>query len=388
MTIALVAYYLGPRLGIGQYLDRLLPPLVASLVAQGIQPTILSSPNALSNTPALQQLSNYVEVVPELDYAPGRRYFWLATQFHRYCQKMGLELVVWLSNPVLLPWHPPTIAVIHDVNEWKAKDKYGSRLKTALRSLIYLDASIRFSKQIIAVSQATQTDLRHFRPQLNPEHHPKNNAKHQRPSKLKVISNGADSSLSSLPPAQLPTASGPFLLSVGRIDPAAKRLPEALEIVKALRKQSHQPWELQLVGGMNSSTQAEGEAFLKSVEALPWVHYQGHIDDRTLAQWYREAAAVVYLSESEGFGLPIAEAASFQKWVVVNDLNQAAVEVGEGAIIPISTQDPTGAAAKITAQLAQQAQATPSRSLPTWSAAAQQYATDIKYWHTQLHNPA
>ena len=218
MTVALVAYYLGPRLGIGQYLDRLLPPLVEALVQKGIQLKILSSPNALQNTPALQQLKAYVEVIPELDYSPSRRYLWLATKFSQYCQHSGINLAVWLSNPVLLPWHPPTIAVIHDVNEWKAKEKYGSRLKTALRSLIYLDASIWLAKEIIAVSKATEDDLHHFRPQTRLK------------DKLKVISNGADSSLASLPPVNLPTSDHPFLLSVGRIDPAAKRLPEALAL--------------------------------------------------------------------------------------------------------------------------------------------------------------
>lgn len=368
MTVALVAYYLGPRLGIGQYLDRLLPPLVKALTEQGIQPKIFSSPNALANTPALQQLSAYVEVVPELDHAPSKRYFWLATQFRRYCKSRGISVVVWLSNPVLLPWHPPTVAVIHDVNEWKAKEKYGSRLKTALRSLIYLDASIWFSKEIIAVSKATQTDLLHFRPQGRLE------------DKLKVISNGADSSLASLPAVNLPTSDQPFLLSVGRIDPAAKRLPEALQLVQALREHTHQPWALQLVGGMNASTKAEGEAFLQSVDHLPWVQYHGHIDDSSLAQWYRQASAVVYLSDSEGFGLPIAEAASFKKWVVVNDVNQAAIEVGQGSIIPINTQTPSEAAIKIDNQLKTARHATPILSLPTWQAAAQSYAADIKDW--------
>jgi glycosyltransferase involved in cell wall biosynthesis len=368
MTVALIAYYLGPRLGIGQYLDRLLPPLVEALVQQGIQPTILSSPNALSETPALQKLRGYVKVVPELDYSPGKRYFWLASQFHRYCKRQGIEAVVWLSNPVLLPWHPPTVAVIHDVNEWKAKEKYGSRLKTMLRSLIYLDASIWLSKTVIAVSQATADDLCHFRsqPQLK--------------RKLKVISNGADSSLASLSSVALSVAENrPYLLSVGRIDPAAKRLPEALELVKALRDRSGQPWELQLVGGMNSSTQAEGQAFLNRVSQLDWVHYQGHIDDRTLAQWYRQAAAVVYLSDSEGFGLPIAEAASFNKWVVVSAANQAAIEVGKGSIIPIAAHNPDEAAHTIIQQLAIAAHSSPSQSLPTWQAAADSYATEITY---------
>ncbi len=372
MTVALIAYYLGPRLGIGQYLDRLLPPLVEALLAADIRPTILSSPNALANTPALQQLKVYVKVVPELDYEPGKRYWWLATKFRQYCGQSNIDLVVWLSNPVLLPWHPSTIAVIHDVNEWKAKEKYGSRIKTAMRSLIYLDASIWFSKEVIAVSQATQDDLQHFRPQLQLQH------------KLKVISNGADSSLSSLTPVKLPASEHPFLLSVGRIDPAAKKLPEALALVKALREKSNQPWELQLVGGMNASTQADGEAFLDSVSHLDWVHYQGHIDDQTLAQWYRQAAAVVYLSDSEGFGLPIAEAASFHKWVVVNQANQAALEVGKGSIIPIDTQNPVEAADKITYQLSVCEQASPSQSLPTWQAAAESYAADIQFFQKAI----
>lgn len=373
MTVALIAYYLGPRLGIGQYLDRLLPPLAKALSERYIPFTILSSPNALANTPALQQLSeNCVTVLPELDYAPTRRYLWLATQFRQYCDRNNIKVVTWLSNPVLLPWHPPTVAVIHDVNEWKAKEKYGSRLKTALRSFIYLEASIRLSKEIVAVSQATADDLLHFRPNATLKH------------KLKVISNGADSSLASLPPVKLSHSGKPYILSVGRIDPAAKRLPEALQLVQALREQSGQPWELQLVGGMNTSTKAEGESFIQKVEALEWVHYQGHVDDHTLAQWYRQAAAVIYLSDNEGFGLPIAEAASFKKWAIVSAANQAALEVGQGSIIPVKTQDPAAGAQQTLKQLSSSAEASSIQSLPTWQTAAHAYAKDLQYWHNSI----
>lgn len=385
MTVALIAYYLGPRLGIGQYLDRLLPPLAASLSAQDIDFTILSSPNAFDKTPAIQQLKSSlasgligpsdaqsknsikrsVEVLPQLDYAPGKRYLWLATQFKAYCRDRNIDLVVWLSNPVVLPWHPPTIAVIHDVNEWKAKEKYGSRIQTALRSLVYLDASIQFSKAIIAVSKATAADLLYFRPQL------------KNTGELKIVSNGADSALSSLPEVKIARSDCPFLLSVGRIDPVAKRLPAALGLVQSLRAQSGQPWELQLVGGMNASTQSEGEAFLQSALSRDWVHYQGHVEDAALAQWYRQAAAVVYLSDSEGFGLPIAEAASFTQWIVVNRANQAAVEVGEGAIVPIDPDNLAQAAKQVLEALNSDAQPRPTRDLPTWKAAADGYAQAI-----------
>ena len=365
MTIALVAYYLGPRLGIGNYLDRLLPPLVEGLDRSGIDVQILSSPNAFENTPALQQLSKRVTVLPELDKSPGQRYLWLATQFRQYCHQADIELVVWLSNPVVLPWHPLSIAVLHDVNEWKAKEKYGGRLRTALRSLIYLDASIWFSKRIIAVSQATKQDLLSFRPQL------------EKTQKLKAISNGSDSELTELPAVSIPASSHPFLLSVGRIDPAAKRLYEALKIAGALRERDTRPWEIHFVGGMNTSTQAEGETFLEAVNAADWAHYHGHVNDEELAQWYRQAAAVAYLSDNEGFGCPITEAASFKKWVVVSQINQATLEVGEGCIIPVMPEQADRAAEQVIRQLDTGELPRLNQALPTWKTSAKSYTEEI-----------
>ena len=45
MSVALIAHYLGPRLGIGHHLERLLPPLVKELTSRGIEVKILASPN-------------------------------------------------------------------------------------------------------------------------------------------------------------------------------------------------------------------------------------------------------------------------------------------------------------------------------------------------------
>lgn len=249
MYIALIAHYLGPRLGIGQYLERLLPPLVEELTHQGFKVIILASPNAVAQTPALRQLKHSVRLLPPLDYSPVKRSVWVATRLANYCCREKIQTLVWLSNPIVLPWHPPTIAIIHDVNEWKVAKKYGNRLKTWLRAMIYLDASLRFAQQIIVVSQTTQEDLLRFRP--NP----------QLKLKLKAIANGNDSGLIDLSPVSIPAPNSPFLLSVGRIDPAAKRLPEAVALVSTLREISHEPWELHLVGGMNATTKVIGEPF-------------------------------------------------------------------------------------------------------------------------------
>lgn len=365
MSVALIAHYLGPRLGIGQYLERLMPPLVDELTDKGVDIKILASPNAFEQTPALQQLGDIVQVLPALDYAPLKRYIWFATRFPGYCRQAQLNAAVWFSNPLVIPWHPPTIAVLHDVNEWKAENKYGNRLKTALRAKIYLDASLYFAQKVIVVSKATEQDLLHFRPSP------------QLKSKLKTIPNGSDSKLKQLEPLKIPAPTAPFLLSVGRIDPAAKRLPEAVSLVSQLREKSGTAWELHLVGGMNSSTQESGEAFLKSVANLPWVQYHGHVSDRALAQWYRQATAVVFLSDNEGFGFPIAEAASFGRWVVVSKTNQAGMEAGGNAIIPVDPHNLATSTPQVLQQLQAGAAPDTQTSLPKWQSAAAAYAQEI-----------
>ena len=212
MTVGLISHYLGAKMGIGSFLDRLLDPLMAEMARQGVDAKVICSPNALSQTPTIQRLKisspQQVSVLPPLDYAPIKRFGWVATQFADYCEQEGIDQVVWLSNPMVLPWHPPSIAVLHDVNEWKAKEKYGSWLKTTLRAWMYLEASIQWAKKIVCVSQATTDDLCYFKPQP------------QVRQKISTIPNGLGSPLSSLTPAKIDVPKEPFLLSVGRIDPA------------------------------------------------------------------------------------------------------------------------------------------------------------------------
>ena len=306
-----------------------------------------------------------VRVLAPLDYSPGKRFAWVATRFANYCRREKIQTVVWLSNPIVLPWHPPTIAVIHDVNEWKAANKYGDRLKTRLRATIYLDASLRFARRVIVVSETTKRDLCHFRPDP------------QLKLKLKAIANGTDTQLSNLPLVSIPAPASPFLLSVGRIDPAAKRLPEAVALVSALRKISGEPWELHLVGGTNTTTQASGESFLKSIADLCWVRYHGYVGDRLLAQWYRQATAVVFLSENEGFGLPVAEAVAFDRWIVVSQTNQASSEAGGDAVIPIEPTNPHAAATTLLEQLQKSHSPLTKTSGQQWHQTASAYAEEI-----------
>jgi len=362
MSVALIAHYLGPQLGIGQYLDRLVPPLVRKLQESGTVVSVLASPNAIKNTPSFSQFGTTLKILPQLDNSPTKRYAWFVAQFSNYCRKHNIESVTWLSNPLVLPWHPPSLAVIHDVNEWKNDNK--GLLRTRLRSLVYLDASLKFAQTIVAVSKATEKDIQYFRPGIN------------KAGKLKIIVNGSDSDLINLPAINVPAPEAPFMLSVGRIDPKGKCLPEAVVLVESLRKVSGDAWELHLVGGMNQSTEDSGRAFLRSINELPWVQYHGHVENQALAEWYRRASAVIFLAEHEGFGLPIAEAVSFGRIVVISNLNDAGLEAGGSGVIAIDIHNPKAGAEEFLRRLngVPVGAGNHLEKLPTWKSAASKYA--------------
>jgi len=362
MQVTLIAHYLGPQLGIGQYIDRLVPPLVRKLQKSGTIVSVLASPNAIKNTPSFSQLGATVKMLPQLDYSPAKRYAWFVAQFSNYCRKQNIESVMWLSNPLVLPWHPPSLAVIHDVNEWKNDHK--GLFRTRLRSLVYLDASLKFARTVVAVSKSTEKDIQHFRPWIN------------KTGKLRTIVNGSDSELTNLPAVKVPAPDAPFMLSVGRIDPKGKCLPEAVAFVESLRKVSGNDWELHLVGGMNSSTENSGREFLYSINEVSWVHYHGHVENQELAEWYRRASAVIFLAKHEGFGLPIAEAVTFGQNVVISDLNTAGLEAGGSGVIAIDIHKPRAGAEAFLRKLNSGSFDTENilETLPTWKSAASKYA--------------
>jgi hypothetical protein len=105
-----------------------------------------------------------------------------------------------------------------------------------------------------------------------------------------------------------------------------------------MRDKSSIPWELHLVGGMNVSTRKAGEDFLESIKGISWVYYHSYVSDVELAQWFHKSSAVVFLSDHEGFGMPIAEASAFHRWAIVSKKNTAAVESGGASILAIDLE--------------------------------------------------
>lgn len=77
------------------------------------------------------------------------------------------------------------------------------------------------------------------------------------------------------------------------------------------------------------------EHVFAGVEAAgpPGVRFIGQVDDPTLRALYRQAAAVVYVSFEEGFGIPILEAFACEVPVVTSDRSGTLETAGDAAVL-------------------------------------------------------
>jgi glycosyltransferase involved in cell wall biosynthesis len=134
--------------------------------------------------------------------------------------------------------------------------------------------------------------------------------------------------------ARLPE-SPPYLLSVGMFEPR-KNLVRALRAFEAMAGDSpNLRWKLTGTPGFGHG------AFLEELASSP---ARGRIDvlevrsDSELASLYRGAAALVFPSTAEGFGLPVVEALACGTPVAASEID-AVTEAGGGAIVPFDPLD-------------------------------------------------
>jgi glycosyltransferase involved in cell wall biosynthesis len=100
-----------------------------------------------------------------------------------------------------------------------------------------------------------------------------------------------------------PAANGDYVLAVSTLEPR-KNLPR---LVEGFRRAGLDGLELRIVGAEGwGDVRVHGDR----------VHTLNRVDDEELARLYRGAAAVVYVSLYEGFGLPVLEAMACARPVV------------------------------------------------------------------------
>jgi glycosyltransferase involved in cell wall biosynthesis len=149
---------------------------------------------------------------------------------------------------------------------------------------LLLWASAHRSQKIIAVSDATRSDLLHFY-SIPPE-------------RVSVIHHGVDPRFFSLDRSR----TEPYLLCVSTLHPH-KNL-ERLVRAFARRKRPHRL----VLAGMRGFHAAAVESLIQSLEMKDRIEITGWLPREDLLRLYERAQAFVYPSMFEGFGMPVLEA--------------------------------------------------------------------------------
>jgi glycosyltransferase involved in cell wall biosynthesis len=233
----------------------------------------------------------------------------------------------------------PMVLTIHDLSFKLFPRTHSLRRVIWARSLV--PVSTRRSKHIIADSNNTKLDLLRF---MNISD-----------DKIEVVHLGAPSQFNPEPQPEDAEAlkhygiSNPYVLFVGTLEPR-KNLNF---LIKGFEKaiQSNPDLHMVLAGRRGWMAQAIFDE-LERRDLLGKVHITGYVKDRHLPSLYREAAAFIYPSLYEGFGLPPLEAMACGTPVIVSKGSSLPEVVGDAGLYidPLSVSELADAIKRVTGE--------------------------------------
>jgi glycosyltransferase involved in cell wall biosynthesis len=286
---------------------------------------------AVSWAPLGLDLPNVREVVPRLrpDFAPGALGSLRAMLWKHWFDQWHCLRAVAASGPVLyhgmdgfLPYSlrrtDRCVATVHDLGWRVHPELYPRKLRVMYGALFPWVA--RRADRIVAVSRHTADDL--IRLAGVPA------------SRIEVVYHGIDPEFGSENGSPAAAADPPYMLAVGGISPRknTRRLMQAFTRWRA-RGGYRAAYSLRISG-----TSLEPE-FQRDRAPLPdGVSLLGYVEKAELRRQYARAAAFLYPSIYEGFGLPIVEAMACGT-PVVTSRTASAPEIAGGAAILVDPFD-------------------------------------------------
>ena len=307
------------RSGISVYMRN----TVAALARAGHELTLVLEPEAADN-PAFDGFKKIV--------APGyiRRPV-LSMQWHLFVLPFKISrgkydlFYLAAANRRALAFCPvPTVAVVHDLAAHRLRDKY-DRLRTFYQIKI-LPFFARNAEYPVAISESTAADMTEFM---------------QIPSEKIIVScNGL-----SLPPASTGDTwlrshdlePGSYILYVSRLEHPAKNQYRLITAYEMLPPELTERYTLVLGGaGWNGCGAIRAKA--ASSPLAKRILLPGFIPDENMDEVYRGAAAYVFPSLFEGFGLSLIEAMHYGIPCACSDCSSLG-ELGRGAALLFNPHD-------------------------------------------------
>jgi glycosyltransferase involved in cell wall biosynthesis len=239
--------------------------------------------------------------------------------------KLALDVVWYPWNGVSWLTPTPIVATLHDASLFRRPPENELVREREHRPFL---AAAKHARRILTDSEFSKDELIRY---LGID-----------PDRIDVIYLGVDEAFRANGASF--RAASPYVLFVGEPE-GRKGLPVLIEALTRLPNQLQQSLELLVVG-------ARGEYPMPEVPASLRVRSIGWVADSVLARLYRQAAALIYPSEYEGFGLPIVEAMASGAPVIASD-TQSSHEAGGTAALYFPTTDAAALAQKIQVVLTQ-----------------------------------
>jgi glycosyltransferase involved in cell wall biosynthesis len=306
--------------GIGTYIRNLVAAL--GRIDPENQYFIVAAPGDLKELPALG--SNF-QVAP---YRTSTNMLWRSfgvPVFFRGC-KPDLYHVPLNLVPVGMP--SPYVVTVHDMSTLLYDGQPGFQHNLRLR---LFRRGLTRARQVIAVSEATRRDVM--------------NTLGITPDRIRLVYNAPDP-IFTAPVRSLELEEShrimeryqinyPFLLYAGNIRPQ-KNIPRLIEAFAVLRDEiaKHPVYSnlrLVIIGDEISKYPAVRHAVFQS-RVEQWVRFLGFVPIQTLRIFYKAAAAFVFPSLYEGFGLPPLEAMACGTPVVTSNVSSLPEVVGDAAV--------------------------------------------------------
>ena len=250
--------------------------------------------------------------------------------FPMFIRQLKPDLVHIPLNRVPL-WMPqPYVVTIHDMANLLFESEH-SRVRLALRRWRFR-RGLKRASFLIAVSDATKRDVE--------------NTVIVPPGRIRRIYNAPDSEFAASASAPNAEQNGrileryqieyPYLLYAGNIR-AHKNIPRLVEAFAVLREQladhpQYRDLRLILIGDTIAQNSAVRQAVFRS-RIGHLVRFLGFVPSDTLRCFYQSAAAFVFPSRYEGFGLPPLEAMACGTPVVTSGVSSLPEVVGDAAML-------------------------------------------------------
>jgi glycosyltransferase involved in cell wall biosynthesis len=218
----------------------------------------------------------------------------------------------------------PRVTTVHDLSFFSLPDDF--TVLDGLRRRLLVGASIRASRRIVVVSDFIRREIVARFPEVA--------------GRITVVPHGSDDDI----PAAVGVREPHRLLAVGSIL-NRRRLPTLLEAVARLRR-SYPDVRLDVVGENRTHPRIDVARLLRGLGIEDRVAVSGFLAEDELAARYAQASAVVYLSEYEGFGMPVVEAMARGVPVVTSE-RPATGEIFRDSALTVAPDDAAAVASAV-----------------------------------------